>query len=648
MGLAARVGWCVLAAVSGAACAPGDERTSSSSSSSGGGSSPLDGLCRQTAVGMAAFQAAYLGFEESRRSGTCPWFQPLSDEARAEALLVDYERFVEAVCDGAPTDDTQVEAYRRYWQTSMKVIRDGMDRGRVTYDAPLAAECDRLGVAELAPDGSHAAFLERAAAAGALALTLPPACLDFVRGLQPLGEPCGHHVECAPGDGGASCVDIGAGCQGHCVPSATEGEPCGLPRARLCARGLACSAPWSGAEGTCIRPGARGQPCQAVNPPAQSCETGLVCSSSGVCGDRLGADAGCQAPTDCAQELVCRGGRCHPPAGAGETCTSDSECEACLLCARVPEPWGAGACTAPALVGQPCTAARCAPPGVCFNGTCVQGKALGEACTDDLSGADPVHDCRGGLVCAGNPPVCQAPGEVGAGCRAPASSFGTRGTCRWGFTCARPAASATEGTCLPPARLGQACGARQDVPPQCRYDLDVGDIPQCTATTDGGVGRCYLPERGVAGDACMGACSPGFQCAWDGGEGTCVTGPALGEPCRYYYECRDSRCGYPDASSELHCLPLRSLGQACGSQGGCVPEAYCGWGDGGAVCQVRLALGASCEVSEQCAAGATCSDGVCLEAACAATQTYSYCADTNVLGYMLFLGLVVRWRRRGR
>ncbi len=141
------------------------------------------------------------------------------------------------------------------------------------------------------------------------------------------------------------------------------------------------------------------------------------------------------------------------------------------------------------------------------------GKGLNEPCEDD---------CKGGLVCVGDPKTCR--GDVGfEGCAAAAD-------CNQGLAC-------VEGVCSEPVLpgLGEACSG------QCANGLF------CVG------GTC---QEDTVGSECQNdaGCGPGQKCASIGGQRLCLR--ETGQPCRVAGECLTLVC----KQRECTALPL---GAAC-------------------------------------------------------------------------------------
>lgn len=110
----------------------------------------------------------------------------------------------------------------------------------------------------------------------------------------------------------------------------------------------------------------------------------------------------------------------------------------------------------------------------------------------------------------------------------------------------------------------------------------------CTGTSGGGMGTCNpLPATGAP--------CPDLQCASIGdicnAQKTCVAAGLPSAPCTGSGECSSNyQC---DATN--HCAPYPSVGQACSLA--CSGDAFCMTG----TCAARLANGATCGGSNQCA-----------------------------------------------
>ena len=180
------------------------------------------------------------------------------------------------------------------------------------------------------------------------------------------------------------CNQCAAACKaGHKQP----GDPC--------TRDAECSFDYVCAAGKCAAPPrvGEGNACGAMTPP---CADGLFCDETGRCASLRPAGAPCAVPGACKDGLGCSDGACTPfsdagkpcggaaglcpatqsctggscaplpglLAGAGTTCTGDTDCQAALFCDhgycryRVGL---AGTCDAERPCGAACVSGSCAP-----------------------------------------------------------------------------------------------------------------------------------------------------------------------------------------------------------------------------------------------------------------------------------------------
>jgi len=258
---------------------------------------------------------------------------------------------------------------------------------------------------------------------------------------------CSPNELCAPD--GSACIDqrgeVGAGCNspadcqnGNCVNEVCCAGACGACQRCQQGSGL-CQADTSvsctlasGAPGTCTASG-------CVDPgvgPGQlcgdrPCQTGLVCTASGVC---------CNSPCNGACESAC-----SPGSGACNTPATDARCGATScsagLCQSSQALQANRSCVGP---GECSTVDECSAPVGTTGGGCTQesgapGECVAGSCNPVLGAAGDA--CEQGADCAG-------------------------GSCLDGICCAEPC-SAPCGTCAPgsgacvPAAPQEACGNGQ-------------------------------------------------------------------------------------------------------------------------------------------------------------------------------------------
>jgi hypothetical protein len=195
--------------------------------------------------------------------------------------------------------------------------------------------------------------------------------------------------------------------------------------------------------------------CAAAVPVESPCSNATVCAVNSFCnlavsrctsnaavvlGDENAVCGTSVPPSICSGNLVCAGGRCQKPPGAGETCAIDAfrgeRCAPGLVCQTgtcvLPEDCGgtncgassfcnravpAPQCKAYAVEGQPCRAATsdlCKPPLLCIAtgdggaATCGQPAAnLGESCAEGTRPCESMLDCSNGRCVSATAALCR-------------------------------------------------------------------------------------------------------------------------------------------------------------------------------------------------------------------------------------------------
>ena len=212
-----------------------------------------------------------------------------------------------------------------------------------------------------------------------------------------------------------------------------------------------------------------------------ACSTGLQCTSGGCSAGAQTADGGssncgtCQAPVadgaDCSAAPCVTGDTCslafdgqsltqtctkvNPPAAAGATCTSDTDCLGPNHCAFATQDAQTGTCAAPAASGGTCTSNQnCATPLVCTGSTtqaCATAVAVGGACTAS-------SDCTVGNACSTTTNKCVAVtyGAPGATCDG-TLTLCSQGSCNVPSSGDADAGPPAAGTCPTIIPDGQAC-----------------------------------------------------------------------------------------------------------------------------------------------------------------------------------------------
>lgn len=280
----------------------------------------------------------------------------------------------------------------RYADDELRLLLDGIEAGRIRYDAALAGECldevSQQSCAELDDITCDATFLEGTGELGAtcsidgecgegLYCDRAVACPGVCASRAALGEECWSR-DC---ERGQICLD------GVCALALDEGDSCS-PSAPACARGLDCIATDGSGQATCHKP--------------RDPNTGKVgdeCSDfSDGDGVRCGPNLACVPDDDFAamrcRERVAPGQPCR--AGKPNACTDDHYCTGSF-----DDSDGNGVCVPLPKAGEACNALadlECAFGLVCFeDGHCRQLQRLGDGCAgDDECASD---NCQNG-ACA--------------------------------------------------------------------------------------------------------------------------------------------------------------------------------------------------------------------------------------------------------
>jgi hypothetical protein len=312
------------------------------------------------------------------------------------------------------------------------------------------------------------------------------------------------------------------------------------------------------------------------------------------------------APFECEPGLRCVSfgelGVCARPAGEGDPCFTDQECEATLLCDGE-----TGRCVASSPLGGPCAYADpdqplpgtetepCAPGLFCdpVGLMCVDFCAPGAPCEKDpecpedhvcvfgscsmpLVGGAPceeAEDCES-LVCDEDTSICTQLLGLGMSCSDHAE-------CRSEFC------DPSLDSCAPQKLPGQPCESGQDE--ECEQGVcnDTGDVSECVA-------------KGVDGDACdyTTPCASDYGCVG----GICTPKPLLnGSPCTGNHDCVSGLCW------NARCEAKSGAGAQCGDAmfKPCEDSAYCEididpMGVPTGTCANKLRAGQGCEDDEQC------------------------------------------------
>ncbi|MBI4819704.1 MAG: hypothetical protein HY791_25750 [Deltaproteobacteria bacterium] len=172
---------------------------------------------------------------------------------------------------------------------------------------------------------------------GPIAPKVPNECRSLVSGTLPLGSPCRSSLQCASD---LQCLGLSAATPGQCGPA--------LPVGSMCRSGVDSVALMLRDESS--RP---------------ECKNGY-----------------------------CARGRCEPLGGKDATCRSNVQCGPGFHC-------DGKACRPGAVIaaGQPCADGGCAPGARCIRNVCLQVKALGESCKNDLECPSACVDGKCGWTC---------------------------------------------------------------------------------------------------------------------------------------------------------------------------------------------------------------------------------------------------------
>lgn len=308
--------------------------------------------------------------------------------------------------------------------------------------------------------------------------------------------------------------------------------------------------------------------------------SGLVDNSFQCSGDAECKSGYCKLND--ANDSACPGA-CAAAAAAGAACSSDSACQSPLWCID-------GKCAAAKFAkdGESCEELPCADGLLCMEGAadfvCSAPIVVGQPCT--------VGDylCAKGSYCkaadAESDGVCTAEVANGKACDRDAWYDGASDSpCGQGSVCVPLADDATEYACKPFAAVGGACTSTD----QCQgYDQ------ACFAFEDGSNKCDYLPGEGEACeplsveeiDAGYLACLPPFGC--DATSSKCVAAPTAGKPCVEMSCAANLWCDGDWETGEGTCKTLGKSGEPCQS-----------FLDGSTTCADGLMCGAK---SETCVA----------------------------------------------
>jgi hypothetical protein len=463
----------------------------------------------------------------------------------------------------------------------------------------------------------------------------------------------------SPACGAGQACGAGVGCPSVCSSSAPclagfycSGGAC-LPQKAVT---LACTfddecASFSCSDGVCCESNCKGQPCRACNlasgpgfclprpwgDPGACASASYACRADGTCASGPCADdrdckagsfcagaSGCVARlangSACARDRQCSTGLCVDGVCCNAGC--DGGCQACNLagtagtCTPIPARQDPAAecpaflaCTGASSCNPSCTTfAQCVLGYVCSGSTCVQGKALGEACAAATECAS--NQCVEGVCCdsACNGPCrsCRLPASLGTCTGFPMNSD-LDGGCAGGQTCTGgpvdAGLSVCHTSCSSPAQCkpGYAC----QVSGACLLLKPLGATAAAASECQSG----FRADGVCCSSTCSGLCQ---ACNFPGNLGACLPMTAGTDP--------RAQC---DAGT---CNGVGGCGTSCGLDWQCSPTAYCNLPAG--YCAARKPNGQGCAIANECTSG-NCVDGVCCNSTCAGA-----CKACNVAGQL--------------
>jgi hypothetical protein len=250
-----------------------------------------------------------------------------------------------------------------------------------------------------------------------------------------------------------------------------------------------------------------------------------------------------------------------------------------------------------ALMMPCCAAGQLATDGVMCHQLISAAAASGGGAFDAAAGTRCLASMRqaGAALCGGSSsdPVCQLVFPHPPGTLPPGA------TCSSDTQCAPPASG--KAVCYP--TFDTTTGAPTSV---CAIELtgQAGDGP-CLATLEGNLSATLwqptdgpLPATGYTCDR-----GAGLVCT---SAKTCIPLRSIGDACGGSIECADG--AYCDVVTQV-CTVRGAVGAPCTTDGACVDAAYCDLQTG---CASRLALGAPCTpTGPRCPASAACTSGTC-------------------------------------
>ncbi|MBR4984370.1 MAG: hypothetical protein IKY83_01345 [Proteobacteria bacterium] len=268
---------------------------------------------------------------------------------------------------------------------------------------------------------------------------------------------------------------------------------------------LGCGAGRYCHEHECVDPVASGKPCLEDVP----CAKDLVCTD-GIC-TQAPEDTSC-VTKGCPFGEFCDGEKCVNAIPTGKPCVESVPCEEGAYCAN-------DVCTPHLTEGSACTKSDvCASDLSCIVGTCRKPLTKGDSCAGDLELSCPIP-----LIC-GPAQKCADYVSIGDTC-------GDTEICETG--------NCIDGTCKPPAKLGEACdeinacdkalacqdGVCLQTYGTCKYNSDcAADSYCCTLPACDTPEVCFAYGEGPGGEynnQCRFNLKPGIfeasvQCEWNG------------------------------------------------------------------------------------------------------------------------------------
>lgn len=327
--------------------------------------------------------------------------------------------------------------------------------------------------------------------------------------------------------------------------------------------------------------------CAITNEPANTaCQAGAgTCNGAGVCEVAGKASLGetCATDADCAEgHCVAAQGSVGGQGGALICCDAacDSPCQACSA---------AGHCEETPASDARCEAAACPPDDVCRDYTAELTASQCRSFGQCQSGRDCPHAAlRPDAECECDPVTAACLLRPGASCTTAAEC--SSGICT-------PNAEGTNVCCSTACAEGSFCSSDGASCVACE-----GDAISCQGNSEL---RCNGGT--IASTECRNGCTSGMGCN---------TLPPLGFLCDAG-QCATPNVCQPDVTGASRCCSRNCAaeGKVCAENGSCACEE--GQVASGSNC--LLENGDPCTSTQQCQAGATCSDGVCCQQACNGT-----------------------------